>query len=606
MIAGLLLAALAFAGCGKVKKPSGDHPGGVDWVSLQKRAESFVPSIGRTGGKIVLSCHADPTSFNPIASPDPATAEFTSFMYEGLVRISGVTGALEPGLAQSWEVSADTLTWTFHVRKGVVWSDSVPLSAYDVAFTFNDLIFDPRNSADSTGGIFAVDGKKPLVTALDSYTVRCVLPRPYAPFPASMSQQILPKHAYERYVKRGVFRSALGVKARCDSMVGTGPFLLSSYQPSRQLVFTRNPRYRHTDSAGNRLPYLDSIVYLIVEDRSTALSEFRDGELDYLAAVGEEYPSLLDGRQRSGYTVHRVGPGTGSTFLAFNQNAGTDPASGRPYVDSVKQSWFRNVLFRKAVAFALDKDDMIAHALNGFGCPQWSPMAPAEGIFFTDSVPRYPYNLDSARALLASAGFRDRNGDKIVEDSAGHPVDFSFVTNGGNSVRGKIAGIIRRNLEALGFTVRFQPLDFDYVAAAVATPPYEWDAVLLGLEGGREPHFAANVWLSSGDRHLWFPSQKAPSTPWEAQIDSLYRIGARETDLGKRRSIYARWQWIAADKLPLIYTVLPERILCIKDKFGNVNPSTVGGLLHDIELIYLKAPAGGQPADSTGDGRLLP
>jgi peptide/nickel transport system substrate-binding protein len=109
----------------------------------------------------------------------------------------------------------------------------------------------------------------------------------------------------------------------------------------------------------------------------------------------------------------------------------------------------------------------------------------------------------------------------------------------------------------------------------------------MGLTGGTEPHFGRNVWHSTGGLHMWFPYQKTPSTPWEAQIDSIFDAGVKEIDDVKRKALYDRWQQIAADNLPLIYTVLPERIFCITNRFGNVNPSANGGLLHNLERIYV-------------------
>lgn len=582
--------ALAFVGCGQVKPqaPATEQTQGVDYVAMQKAAEAFVPAIGKQGGQIILSSFSDPKSFNPITSTENTTTEFTQYIYEGLVRLDGVTDVPRPNLAESWEISADGLVWTFHIRKGVLWSDSVPFSAHDVVFTFNDLIFSEAIKPNSSRDVFMIDGKKMKVDALDSLSVRFSLPFPYAPFLRAMSQEILPQHKYQRYVKDGTFPTALSIQTPPADMVGTGQFLLESYMSSQKVVFRRNPLYWQTDSAGNRLPYLDKIVYMIVADQNAELLSFKRGEIDFLAAKGEDYPGLKRDEAQGNYTVYRLGPATGSNFLFFNQNTGINKKTGKPYVDSVKLRWFRSTEFRKAVAYAMDKESMVKIVMNGLGYPQWSPMAPSEGYFYTDSVPKYAYTLDTAKALLARAGFRDRNGDGIVEDSAGHTVEFSFVTNSGNNVRGKIAEIIRKDLETLGFKVHYQQLEFNSVIQKIDNPPYEWDAVLLGLTGGPEPHFGRNVWHSSGGLHMWFPSQSKPSTPWEATIDSIYDVGVKELDQARRKELYKRWQWIAADQLPLIYTVLPERILCVAGKFGNLNPCLNGGLLHNLERIYAK------------------
>ena len=226
--------------------------------------------------------------------------------------------------------------------------------------------------------------------------------------------------------------------------------------------------------------------------------------------------------------------------------------------------------------------------MNGLGYPQWSPMSPAEGYFFNPNVMQYPYDPAKAKATLAAAGFKDINNDSILEDAGGRPIEFTFATNSGNIERQKIAEMIRKNLQQIGFKVHFQVMDFTSLIQKIDNPPYDWDAVLLGLSGGVEPHFGKKVWHSSESLHMWFPKQKTPSTQWEARIDSIFDAGVRELDEVKRKALYDEWQQIAVDKLPLIYTVLPERVICISNKFKNVNPSVNGGVLNNIERIYIE------------------
>lgn len=561
---------------------------GIDYTAMQQQALAFVPTIGTAGGEIVLSTFSDPKSFNPITSTEMTTSEFTSYIYEGLVRQNGVTLLPEPNLADSWRVEKEGLLWTFHIRPGVLWSDGVPFSAYDVAFTFNSLIYNKAINPNSSRDIFLINGKKIVVKAIDSATVTFALPFPYAPFLRALTQEILPEHRYATFVRKGTFPTELSLKTPPNQMVGTGAFLLESYLSSQKVVFKRNPNYWKTDSAGNHLPYLERVVYTIVGDQNAELLQFKRGEIDFLSAKGEDFPGLKKDEATANYTVYRLGPATGSNFLIFNQSQDIDKVTGKPYVDSIKSVLFRNVKFRKAIAHALDKQNMIRIVMNGLGYPQWSPMTPAEGYFFNDNVTEYSYDIALAKKMLAAEGYEDRNGDGTLEDRAGHPLEFSFVTNSGNVVRGKIAEIIRKDLETLGCNVHFQVLEFNSLIQKIDNPPYEWDAVLLGLTGGVEPHFGRNVWHSSGTLHMWYPRQKHPATPWEAAIDSLFDQGVKEIGTEKRKAIYDEWQAIVADKLPMIYTVLPERILCIQNKFGNLNPTLNGGLLHNLEYFYKK------------------
>ncbi len=589
-----IISALLFSGCGsksgtsKEQDQSSSSSLQNDFSAMQKKAESFVPEIGTHGGEIILSTISDPKSFNPITSTENTTTEFTSYMYEGLITVNGVTLIPEPHLADSWETSSDGLTWVFHIRPGVVWSDSTPFSAYDVEFTFNDLVYSKEINPNSSRDAFLIEGKKIGVKALDSSRVEFKLPFPYAPFLRSLSQEILPKHAYSKFVKRRSFSTELGIKTPPKEMVTNGPYLLETFISSQKVVLKRNPNYWKTDAKGNKLPYIDRVVYMVVADQNAELLKFKKGETDYLSAKGEDFPNLKKDEPQSNYSVYRLGPTRTSSFLFFNQNLDRDPKTGKTYVDSIKLTWFRNVNFRKAVAHALDKESMINIVMNGLGYPQWAALSPAEGTFFNPDVVQYPYDLAKAKKILTDEGFIDRDNDGVLEDKNGQIVEFSFITNTGNNVRLKIAEIIRKDLITLGFKVHFQPLEFNSLIQKTDNPPYDFDAILLGLTGTSDPHFGINVWHSSGSLHMWYPRQKKPSTDWEAKTDSLFGAGVKEIDIEKRKTIYREWQRITAENLPLIYTVTAEQIYCIQNRFGNLNPSVAGGLLHNLIYIYVK------------------
>jgi peptide/nickel transport system substrate-binding protein len=572
--------------CQKSGKTS-EPPKPPEYLALQQAAERFTPVIGTYGGEMVLSMLSEPVSFNPITATDPVTLALLRHQYEGLVRINGVSLKPEPCLASSWEASPDGLDWTFHIRQGVQWSDSATFSAYDVEFTFNSLVFNDSINPNPSRDAFLIKGKLPRVKAADSLTVTFTLPSPFAPFLRLMTQEILPGHKYSGLARRSRFASALSIQTPPDSMIGTGPFLLEVFVSSQKAVFRKNPLYWRKDSAGNRLPYLDKLEYTLVLDHGTEKTKMLARELDCFSGTGED---IADFQKEDGgaYAVLRCGPASGSNFLVFNQNTGKDEKTGRPFVDPVKRTWFRNESFRKAVAFALDRKRIIDTVFCGYGYPQWSPMSPSEGLFYDSRVAHYEFDTAQVRARLLAAGFRDRNLDGIVEDSSGHSIEFSIITNSGNAVREKTAALVTQDLQRAGFKVRVQSVEFGELIGMIDKPPYAWEAAVIGLSGAVEPNSFASVWRSSGERHMWFPRQKTPSTPWEAKIDSIFEAGCAEIDESKRIAIYGRWQHLAADNLPLIYTVMPERIICISRKFKNINPSVSGGVLHNLEWIFME------------------
>ena len=574
-LAGLLL---SVAGCGQ--KPQSE--------SAPQEPHARVDALaGRYGGALVLATISDPKSFNPIVAKETSTTAVTGLIFEGLTRTNGVTTEVEPALASRWDISEDGLRWTFHLRPDVTWSDGVPLTAADVVFTFTRLVYNPEIPS-SARDIFTIDGKEIEVRAVDAQTVEFLLPVPFAPFARALGTEILPAHRVQPLVDSGTFTSAWGLDSAPEEIVGTGPFLLAQYLPGQHVRLVRNPRYWRQDDAGRRLPYLDEVKLLIVSSQDIELLKFQEGELDAYDMRNSDYALLKPGEAEGHYTVYELGPDFGTNFLCFNQNPEGNPKTGQPFVPPHKLAWFQDPVFRRAVAHAIDKQSMIDIVLSGLGSAQDAAMSPSSGFFYNANVPTYSYSPDTARQLLREGGYVDRDGDGLIEDAAGHPVEFTLFTNSGNTDRVQIAGLIRKDLEQLGMKVHFTQLEFNNLVAKLDAT-YDWDTLILGLTGGIEPHFGRNVWHSSGHLHMWYPRQAHPATPWEAEIDRLFDQGVQELDPQRRKALYDRWQVLVAEQLPLIYTVLPMKIVAVRNRFGNLKPTAYGGALHNLEELYVQS-----------------
>ncbi len=544
------------------------------------------PAQARHGGQLVISTTSDPKSFNEILAKETSTTMVTGMIFEGLTRTNVFTLEVEPHLAERWTVTADGLTWTFFLRKDVVWSDGQPLSADDVVFTFNDLIYNP-DIPSSASDIFTIDGKIFDVKKIDAHTVEFTLPVKFAPFLRGLAQPILPKHRLEQAVKEKRFNFTWGLDTPPEEIIGTGPFQLKEYRPGERLVFVPNPRYWKKSEQGEQLPYLQKVIFLIVQSTDTALLKFMDGELDYYAVRGLDYPLLKPNEQKGNFTLYNVGPDFGSNFIVFNQNPGTNAKTGQPYIPGHKLAWFTDSDFRRAVVHAIDKQKIIDILMNQLGTPQHAAMSPSAGFYYNPDVLKYDYDLKKAKDLLTKAGFIDRNGDGIIEDKKGNPVQFNLYTNSGSVVRVQMAAIIRHDLESLGMKVNFHGLEFNTLVAKL-NATFDWDAIILGLTGGIEPHFGRNVWHSSGQLHLWHPQQKEPATEWERRIDRIFTEGVQELNEKRRKVLYDEFQYIVSEQLPVIYTVLSNNIFAVRNTLGGVEPTGYGGALHNMEEIYIK------------------
>ena len=218
------------------------------------------------------------------------------------------------------------------------------------------------------------------VAALDDYTVRFVLPVPFAPFLRSMGTAIYPRHILEQYVDAGTFADTWDIDTDPAAIIGTGPFTIERYDPRRACRLAAQPELLAAGTAaGNRLPYLDTINAIIVPDLETELVMFQAGETDLHGVLGEEFAALKPLEAAGNFTIYKRGPTFGSTFLGFNMNPGRNSDTGELYLAPEKLAWFQNTQFRQAVAHSINKDAIINDVLHGLGYPQWASVSPGCG-----------------------------------------------------------------------------------------------------------------------------------------------------------------------------------------------------------------------------------
>ena len=557
---------------------------------LRRNADEFSYELGTRGGALTLATISEPLTLNLALSNDAGSSNVLGYLFEGLTETSWLNDEVEPLLAESWERSDDGLRWVFHLRQDVMWHDGTPFTAHDVDFTFNRITYNDDFNASSRAtfefrylnddGAWETSQMK--VKALDDHTVEFVLPQPFAPFLRSMGTSIYPKHILEGPIEAGTFTEFWDIDTDPSEIIGTGPFTIGEYTPGERIVFERNADYWQTDADGQQLPYLDKVVHIVVPDLASELALFRDGTADFHGVLGEEYALLEPLAEAENFTLHRRGPGFGTTFLTFNQNPGTNDA-GEPFVDPTKLYWFTNVKFRQAVAHTLDKATMIDSIQHGLGYQQWSSVSPAAGDFHHPDVRRYPHDIDKANDLLDDLGWIDTDGDGIREDDLGNPISFTLVTNDGNAVRQAVTEIIRDGMAEVGLDVTYEAIEFRDLVRQLTTT-YGWEAMVIGFTGGPDPYSGIGLWHSSQALHLWHPFQDEPATGWEAEIDRLYIEASRELDHDQRVQLYREAQAIAATHVPLIFTTLSERLGAVRNVFGNTTPTLYG--YWDIRYLY--------------------
>ncbi|WP_242036606.1 ABC transporter substrate-binding protein [Leptolyngbya sp. FACHB-321] len=536
------------------------------------------------GSQLVISTITDPNTFN-FANKNTFPSIFL-FAYDCLTTENGVTGAIEPALAESWQVSDDDKRVVFTLRPGLKWSDGVPLTADDVVFTYQDIVANPDVPTDAKEGIqIGVNKAYPKVRKLDDRRVEFILPEPFAPLIRATAGPdgivILPKHALANTLKTKerdgnlTFLSTWGTDTDPRKIVVNGPYQMESYTPGQRLVFRRNPYYWRKDEQGTQLPYIDRIVWQIVENLDTQLLRFRSGEMDAIGDVRPlraEYVSLLKREEQRGrFTIQDGGPWSGTLYLTFNLNKAKNK-DGKPFVDPIKSRWFNTLAFRQAVAYAIDRQRINNNIFRGLGVIQNSPISVQSPYFLQDGLKVYDYNLDKARTLLTQAGFT-YNAQGQLFDVDGNRVQFNLITNANNLTRVAIGAQVQQDLGKIGIQVNYQPINFNVLIERTSSSR-NWDAHIIGFTGGVEPHAASNLWVSSGASHAFNLKQQPGQPPiqgwapndWETEIDRLFITGARELDETKRKAIYADFQRLVQEQLPVIHLVNDRALMAVRDR----------------------------------------
>ena len=559
---------------------------GVDYIQTDLPA-------GKFGGTMINSTIGEgPKTFNPFNSKDATSSTFADIMYDGLVTIDPVSGQYIPKLAKSFEINGND--YIVHLRHGVKWSDGKPITADDVYFTWKNIILDGYGNTSMRDSI-SVDGKLPTVQKLDDYTVKFTTPEPFAPFLASLSTPIAPKHIFEPAVKKGkeFFDTFMSTNINPKDLVTSGPFRMVEYVPAQRAVYKRNPDYYVINSKGEKLPYLDKIIYLIVGDANNEVLKFEGGELDVIGVKGSDVPRFKERQAHGDFSMINLGPDTGTMYLSMNLNDRKDE-NGKPYVDPKKGKWFRDLNFRKAVDLVIDRENMVYNIANGFAKPLFTPES-LNSIFLNEELKPYPRDVDKAKEFLRASGFTwDKKGR--LRDKDGNRVEFDLLTNAGNSEREAIGVMVKQDLEDLGMKVNFKPIEFNSLVNKLLST-YEWDMVVMGLTGSPlEPNGGKNVWLSNGALHMY--NQRKPAEagvnllPWEKELDYLFEKGATALSFEDRKKYYDRYQEIIYNEKPMIYLYSPVRISAIRNKFKNVYPTSLGGVIHNIEEIYIDTGGG--------------
>ena len=472
----------------------------------------------------------DPDNLNPFVGYESSSYEIWALNYDKLGYNDAATLKDVPGLAESWSVSPDGKTWTFHVRKGVKWQDGQPLTARDVVFTYKYII--DNEMATYAMHVATIDE----VVATDDYTVEIRCSKPTTNMLGTYIY-ILPEHIWSKISGK----DAASKFQNPTPIVGTGPFQTVEYKKGKYVRLVANKDY------WRGAPKIDEIIFETYQSADTMVQDLKTGTIDACWGVPEaqlESLNATSGIKAISYNTK------GFDELAFNCYTGAKSKGAKALTDPA---------FRRALNWAIDKQKIIDFAYGGLGNPgtsiiqsnyyhdpdwHWEPPADV----------KYGVDLEKCKQLLDAAGYKDVNGDGYREDKAGKPMTLRLWARSESTTSQNAGKLIAGSFQQVGLKIDFQTMDDGAMSDAIysfAGSDYapDFDMFLWGWGGGIDPNFILSV-FKSDQTGSW--SDCGYSNP---EYDRLYAQQVTTIDKAQRKQLLDRMQQILYEDSPYVVFV---------------------------------------------------
>ena len=484
------------------------------------------------GDTYVTGTIGDAVNLIPFLHTDSASSSITGLVFNGLTKADKDLNIIGD-LAEKWDISEDGTEITFFLRKNVKWHDGVPLTAGDVKFTFEAML-DPENVCPYAANHMDIEK----VEVIDDFTVKFKYSKPYAPALSKLGAAIVPEHLLkDEDLRTSKFKR---------NPTGCGPYIFKKWKTDQYIILKSNRNYFE------HRPYIDRYVTRVIPDQAVQFLELITGGIDGMGLNSYQYFYRTDIEKfKANYNKYKY-LSRGYTYIGYNLN---DPL-------------FKDKRVRKALSYAVDKNEIIKGVLLGLGEPCTGPFF-KETPYYNTKAEGYKYDRKKARLLLEEAGWRDTDGDGIL-DKSGEPFKFKLITNQGNKEREDIATIIQREWSKLGIKVDIRIIAWPaFIKEFIDKKNFQ--AVVLGWSMALDPDCYV-VWHSacSKEGELNFISYK------NEEVDRLIEEGRRTFNNEKRIEIYNRIHEIIADDAPYTFLYFPYARIAVSNRFEGIKPAPAG------------------------------
>lgn len=490
-----------------------------------------------TGGTLVRAMTSEPAQIDPQGAPNSGTNLVLPYLFDTLV-VRDRDNSIHPSLAKSWQISEDGLEITFELREGVTFHDGTPVNAEAVRFTF-ERFKEVGSRSPIYGGIMQIAG----IEVVDDQTVKFTFDEPTANFWSTISMP------YAAIISPDSARKV--EEAGEGHLVGSGPFILESWQTGQSITLKRNPDYTWGPPVveNQGAPYLDELVFKVIPDATTQLATLEAGEVDVLFINQPSHRTKLEGNE----TV-RLEEAVLNDLVYLGFNCQKPP--------------FDEVLVRQALSHAVNKEEILELALGGLGQIAFAPLPPTLPGF-DPSLKEFElgYDVEKAAALLVEAGFQQTADGTWERD--GQPLMGQLLTST-RAPNEAIATLLQSQLKAIGVPIEIQQLDSRAVMQATTEGQFD---LLLWRYGWNDPD-ALNIFLST--ERIGRTNRVAYSN---AEVDALLAQGARELEEAARVKLYIEAQKIILQEAPWQPLYNPVDMLAMSKRVQEAKVGYMGRLL---------------------------
>lgn len=491
-----------------------------------------ISRIPRGADVLVRDLHSEPSHFNPYTATDAYSGMVSGYIYESLLQMDNETLKPKAWIAKSWEISPDGLSYTFHMRNDVVWSDGLLLTADDVIYSYT-AIMDPKVDAAPLRSYYK-DLKK--VEKLDDHTVRFVFARPYF--------RALDQCGYMTIIPKHIFDNGMDLNTHPANRhpVGSGPYVLTRWESGKFITLERNPRYWNTE----KIPKIKAIQFLMISDSNTAFQFLKKGGLDVSTDLRpvqwirqSESPKFKDR-----FDKYKFFP-PGLAYIGWNE----------------ERSYFKDKRVRQAMTLLLNRQKIADRIAYG-----QVKLVSGPGYYFgpsyDPSIEPYPFDPARAKRLLDAAGWIDHDGDGI-RDKDGVPFRFIMLYGSGSPTGDRVGTILREELKNVGIDMEPRPMEFSALVKMIMSD--EFDATMLAWAGGLTESDNYQIFHSSqidgGSNRIHFSNPEADRLMEEIRVT---------LDPDKRKALQYQLHALFHDEEPYTFLYISASLAAVDRRFTNV------------------------------------